>query len=102
MGAQRRESPANWVLLNSRKKLESFNSADLGDRQNRFSRFLFRVPRSPPFGLKNCKRQNRNSNGLVGQCEGHRNLVQQREDTQHRRSVTAAASPNGPFHAAVP
>src|SRR5712664_434362 len=64
VGAQRRESPANIELLHTSRKLELFNSADLGDRQNRFLLFLFRVPHSQSFGLKNCKRQNHDRNGL--------------------------------------
>src|SRR5713226_3765253 len=84
MGAQMREGSANRALLRTRRILESFNSADLGDRQNQLLLRLFRWPRGQSFGLKNCKRQNRHRNGLMRQSEQDRNLIEQRENAQSR------------------
>ena len=58
-------------------------------------RRLFSLPASEAFDLKDRKRQNRNRNGLVGEREIHRNLIDQREDAQRRLQGDDAGQPNG-------
>src|SRR6266487_135330 len=82
--AQMRERPANRSLLQRRIKLESFNSADLADRQDQLLLLPFAVPRRQSLGLENRKRQNRHRDGLVRQCEQDGNLIEQRENAQSR------------------
>ena len=79
-----RERPANEAILQTRRKLESFNSADLADRQDQLLLLPFVLPRRQSFSLKDRKRQNRHRDGLMRQSEQDRNLIEQRENAQSR------------------
>src|SRR5882757_9541884 len=82
--ARCKERPANRALLLIARRLESFNSAGLADRQNQFLLRWHRPPCSQSFGLNDRQRQHGNRDRLMRQCENNRYLVQQRENTKRR------------------
>src|SRR6266851_9548163 len=67
--ARCKERPANRALLLIARRLESFNSAALGDRLNQFLLRRRGPPRSQSFGLKDSQRQHGNRDRLMRQCE---------------------------------
>src|ERR1700738_5723318 len=69
MPAERRVSPENRAFLHRLEKLESFNSARLGDRANPVLPPRFRPPHRQSFNLNNRQCQNRDRNGTARQCE---------------------------------
>src|SRR5882672_5427026 len=82
--ARCKERPANRALPLIARRLESFNSTGLGDRQNQFLLRRSGPPPSQSFGLKDRQRQHGNRDRLMCQCEDNRYLVQQRENTERR------------------
>src|SRR3979411_3517521 len=72
MRAEQRVSPENRAFLLRLEKLESFNSARLGDRPNPVLPRRFRPPHRQSFNLKNRQCQNRDRNGPGRPCEQER------------------------------
>ena len=71
-GAWRRERPT------------STTAASPSGRQHHWLRLVFRAPSGQTFGLKHSSRQYRDRYRLMSEGEADRDLMQQRQDTEHR------------------